>query len=414
MILIILIIFFFFYFICVGAIYADLGTNTNNKLELIDVVLNHVVAALGGCGVYLNIPNGDGYDKFLFDGIHSVVIGGCSSMGLILVSVNDLDDVNKLKNNFNDVCINLNIVIENGNSKIPIGDILCEKPCENPEYVIELFVSFICRHYEADGDDCDCSKSCTYTLKNCSDRKVNENLLEKCGSYDCYIDGVNEGFCTPCNDGVLIKPDEETFAGIKCETLISEDKKCMTCNQSKKKFIPEMGCTCIPGTMLDSTKDECIDCGTGEYSYPSDGTSCTKCPSGTKLNTYKDGCTNCKTGEYSSPSDESSCTLCSSGTKLNAYKNGCTNCETGEYSNPSKKIGCVKCEERQKVNEDKNGCELCSAEEYERIECVKCKDNKIFTSETGCICIPGTILNSTNNECINCETGEYSNPNKGI
>jgi hypothetical protein len=29
-------------------------------LELKDVILDYVAATLGGCGVYLNIPSGDG------------------------------------------------------------------------------------------------------------------------------------------------------------------------------------------------------------------------------------------------------------------------------------------------------------------------------------------------------------------
>jgi hypothetical protein len=83
---------------------------------------------------------------------------------VILVNISSVGDVDELKNNFNNVCNNQNIVIENGNTEIQIE--LC-KPCKNPEYVIELFVSlfFICRHYEVDNDDFDCSKSCTYTLK---------------------------------------------------------------------------------------------------------------------------------------------------------------------------------------------------------------------------------------------------------
>jgi hypothetical protein len=277
-----------------GAIYVDLGTNTNGKLELINVVLDQTGAGSHGCGVYLNIPNENDHDKFIFNGIRSTQVGGNGvSKEVILVSVNNLDNKDSLKNNFNGVCSNQKIVIKNGSSEIPIDDIICEKPCENTEYVIELFMTlFIYRHYETNGDDCDCSKSCTYELKDCSNRKVNENSAQKCGSDDCYIDGINEGFCTPCEDGVKIEYDE-TFGGIKCGITVI--KTCIICN---------------PGMMINSNKDGCDDCKTGEYSDPSEEISCTRCSSGTILNSNKDGCDDCETRQYNNLTNKMECLKC--------------------------------------------------------------------------------------------------------
>jgi hypothetical protein len=108
------------------------------------VVLDQPGAVLGGCGVYLNIPSGDGKGRFSFNNVHSTQVGdNCRIKELILVNVNDLDGLNELKTNFNNVCSDLSIVIENKDSTISIKDILCEQPCENPEYVIELFVRFV-------------------------------------------------------------------------------------------------------------------------------------------------------------------------------------------------------------------------------------------------------------------------------
>ena len=234
---------------------------------------------------------------------------------------------------------------------------------------------------------------------------------------------------------------------------------CVLCAAGKfKSLLSQSSCTdCPTGSESAVNRQSCVNCASGKYrSSLNSGicigcplyatcntTSLTSCQAGFKINTAGNACEQCPIGTQSSTGSLScvSCTVgttyrsslaqsvcqncpsnatcitissftCNAGYEPTGDGLGCSQCQEGYSKSSSGNLTCTQCGVGTESAANKQSCSSCGNGKYRPStsfnKCISCPLNGICSASLLTKCIDGWKVNSNNDGCEQCPTGQDS------